>query len=80
MALRRDWNRFQQGKTDVAISAIVKDLNASIRGGVRYTLLDPSPAAFMGLDKIYSKGYRNEIKPSPKLRELEMPIHTCHFG
>ena len=34
----------------------------------------------MALDKIYPKGYRNEIKPSPKLSELEMPIHTCHFG
>jgi len=80
VALRRDWNNFQQGNTDVAISAIAKDLNASVRGDVRYTLLDPSPAAFMALDKIYPKGYRNESKPSPNLRELEVPILICHFG
>ncbi len=61
VALRRHWNTFKQDKIDVVIaalgSAIGKDLNVSVPGGVRHLSLDPSPAAFMGLDKTYPKGY-----------------------
>jgi TRAP transporter TAXI family solute receptor len=83
VALRQHWTMFKQGKIDMVIaaigSAIVKDMNANISGGVRFIPLDSDPAAFARLDAIYPKGFLREVKPSPKFTGVLEPLQILHF-
>lgn len=49
IGLRQHWNSFKQGKVDVVIAAVgtgaVKDMNAKIKGGIKYISLSDSPGA-----------------------------------
>ena len=83
VALRQHWDMFKQGKVDVVIGAIgaapIKDMNASISGGVRYLSLDPSSEAFARLNAIYPKGFLAKVEPNPRHTGVLQPIHTLFF-
>ena len=83
VALRQHWNAMKQGKIQVATaaigSAIVKDLIASISGGVRFISLDPSPAALARLNKLYPNSWIEPIPPSKKLIGFDGPLQALSY-
>ncbi len=83
VALRQHWNAMKQGKIQVATaaigSAIVKDLNASISGGVRFVSLDPSPEALARLNKLYPKSWIEPIPPNKKLVGFDKPLQALSY-
>ncbi len=82
-ALRQHWDAFKQGKVDVVIaavgSAILKDLEASIPGGVKYISFDTDEAATNRTLKFAPRTFLNEVTPAPNLVGVEEPVHVIHF-
>jgi TRAP transporter TAXI family solute receptor len=83
VALRQHWNLMKQGKTEVATaaigSAIVKDMNANIPGGVKFVSMRDDPAAVARVQKIYPKGWIEAIPPSPKLVGFDKPLNAISY-
>lgn len=83
VALRQHWNLFKQGKIDGVVAAIgsasVKDMNASIKGGVRYISLEKSSEAVKRTLAIYPKSKLRQVKPNPKLTGVLSPVNVLHF-
>ncbi len=83
VALRQHWNLFKQGKIDGVVAAIgsaaVKDMNASIKGGVRYVSLEDSSEAVKRTLAVYPKSKLRQVKPNPKLTGVLSPVNVLHF-
>ena len=65
---REGWNAFKQGKVDVALtgvgSGIMKEMNATISGGIRYVPFDDSPAASEMMLQQTPKTYFTVVEPA----------------
>lgn len=81
--LPQSWSALKEGKIDYAVAAIgtgaISEINASVRGGVRFISLDPSPDALARLQKVYPKSYLAEVKPAENLVGVVEPIYTLHY-
>lgn len=70
VALRQHWNMMEQGKIDAATavvgSGIIKKLNSTIDGGVKFLSLDTSAAGQDRLKKMLPGVYLTRVKPTPK--------------
>lgn len=83
IALRQHWNMFKQGKIDAVIgaagTAVIKDLNATMPGGVQYIPLPDTPEAVAAMQKYYPKSYMKVIQPAKPLVGIVKPTNTIHF-
>lgn len=84
VALRQHWNMFKQGKLDVAWGGIgaghVKDMNAKIKGGVRFLSLDASSDAAKRTLKFAPKTFILEVKPAKSLVGVLEPVNIIAFN
>lgn len=83
VGLRQHWNLMKQGKIDGATaaigSAIVKDMNANIPGGVRFVSLVNDAAALERLNKVYPKSWIEPIQPNKKLVGFDKPLNAISY-
>lgn len=77
VGLPQSWQIFKEGKVDMVISAVgtgaVKEMDASIDGGVRYISLNTDPEAVKALLKYFPRSYISEVKPEKGLTGLTEP-------
>lgn len=68
---REGWNKFKQGKADVALtgvgSGIMKEMNATVSSGVRFLPFDDSPAAMKAMLEKTPKTYFIDVEPEKGL-------------
>ena len=83
VALRQHWNMMEQGKIDAATavvgSGIIKKLNSTIGGGVKFLSLDNSPAAEGRLKKMLPGVYLTEVKPNAKFVAVKEPVNVLTY-
>ncbi|MAF47612.1 MAG: TAXI family TRAP transporter solute-binding subunit [Rhodospirillales bacterium] len=81
IGLRQHWNAFKQGKVDVVIGAVgsgaIKDMNAKVKGGVKYVSLSQGTKAAT-LKHIPKTGFR-EVKPAKPLVGVLKPTTIIAF-
>jgi TRAP transporter TAXI family solute receptor len=83
VALAAGFNAFKEGKIDAMIAAVgsapVKELNASISGGVRFIdVLDSPEAVKRGLVSA-PRTFVAEVKPRPNLAGIDKPTKVFAF-
>ncbi len=80
---REGWNAFKQGKVDVALtgvgSGIMKEMNATIPGGIRYIPFDDSPAAGKRMLEQTPKTYFLVVEPAPGLDGVVAPTKLAVY-
>ena len=80
---REGWNAFKQGKVDVALtgvgSGIMKEMNATISGGIRYVPFDDSPAASEMMLQQTPKTYFTVVEPAPGLDGVVAPTKLAVY-
>ena len=80
---REGWNAFKQGKVDVALtgvgSGIMKEMNATISGGIRYIPFDDSPAAGKRMLEQTPKTYFLVVEPAPGLDGVVAPTKLAVY-
>ena len=80
---REGWNAFKQGKVDVALtgvgSGIMKEMNATISGGIRYVPFDDSPAAGEMMLQQTPKTYFTVVEPAPGLDGVVAPTKLAVY-
>lgn len=71
---REGWNKFKQGKADVALtgvgSGIMKEMNATVPSGVRYLPFDDSPAASKSMLQQSPRTFLIDVEPGPGIDGL----------
>jgi len=81
IGLRQHWNAFKQGKVDIAIGAvgagIIKNLNAKIKGGIKYIDLDPKMMKAT-LKHLPKTGFR-VVKPPKPFVGILAPVNIVAF-
>jgi TRAP transporter TAXI family solute receptor len=84
VGLRQHWNMFKQGKLDVAWGGIgaghVKDMNAKIKGGVKFLSLDTSAAATKRTLVHAPKTFFLNVKPAKPLVGVLKPVNVIGFN
>jgi hypothetical protein len=84
VGLRQHWNMFKQGKLDVAWGGVgaghVKDMNAKIKGGVRFLSLDSSPEATARTLKFAPKTFFLKVKPAKPFVGVLEPVTIVAFN
>lgn len=74
---------FKAGKVDIGTLPIgagaVTELNASVRGGVRYLTMDDSPAALARMHKVLPYVYTQVLEPSPARVGIREPITVMAY-
>ena len=84
VGLRQHWNMFKQGKLDVAWGGIgaghVKDMNAKIKGGVRFLSLDTSSSATKRTLSFAPKTFFINVKPAKPLVGVLEPVNVIGFN
>ncbi|MDP6173049.1 MAG: TAXI family TRAP transporter solute-binding subunit [Rhodospirillales bacterium] len=84
VGLRQHWNMFKQGKIDVAWGGIgaghVKDMNAKIKGGVRFLSLNDSPAAIKRTLKHAPKTFLLKVNPAKPYVGVKSPVNIIAFN
>jgi TRAP transporter TAXI family solute receptor len=80
---REGWNAFKQGKVDVALtgvgSGIMKEMNATISGGIRYVPFDDSPAASEMMLQQTPMSYFTVVEPGPGLDGVLAPTKLAVY-
>ena len=80
---REGWNAFKQGKVDVALtgvgSGIMKEMNATIPGGIRYIPFDDSPDAGKRMLEQTPKTYFLVVEPAPGLDGVVAPTKLAVY-
>ena len=80
---REGWNAFKQGKVDVALtgvgSGIMKEMNATISGGVRFIPFDDSPDARDRMLQQTPKTYLTVVEPGPGLDGVVAPTKLAVY-
>ncbi|MGB0631831.1 MAG: TAXI family TRAP transporter solute-binding subunit [Alphaproteobacteria bacterium] len=83
IALRQHWNAFKQGKIDVMVGAVgtgvLKEINAAVKGGIKYLTLDPSDEAVKRTVAVYPGSYLKVVKPAKPFTGVLEPVHVLHF-
>lgn len=83
IGLRQHWNGFKQGKIDAAWGGVgaghVRDMNAKIKGGVRFLSFDPSPAASKRSQKHAPNTAFLNVKPAKPLVGILAPTNILSF-
>lgn len=83
IGLRQHWNGFKQGKIDVVIAAIasapVRDMNAKIKGGVKYLSFDTASDARKRILKFAPKTFLVQVKPGKPFVGVLKPVHVMAF-
>ena len=83
VGLPQHWDAFKEGKIDFSVAAIgtgaISEMNAAIKGGVRFISLDNSPEALKRLTAVYPKSFLKQLEPSPTLVGVKEPIYTLHY-
>ena len=83
IGLPQHWESFKQGKIDVMVGAVgtgvLQEINASVKGGIKYLSLDPSDAAVKRALEVYPGSYLKVVKPAPPLTGVLEPVHVLHF-
>ena len=83
VGLPQHWRMFKEDKIDVVISAAgtgaVKEMDATVPGGVRYISLDTSPAAVKRMLAIYPRSYISEVKPAKGLTGVLEPVQMLFY-
>lgn len=83
IGLRQHWNAFKQGKIDAAWAAIgtgaVKDMNAKIKGGVRFLSLETSAAAAKATTKFAPKTFFIKVNPAKPFVGVMAPVNVLAF-
>ena len=83
IGLRQHWNAFKEGKIDVVVAAVgsgpVKDMNANVKGGVKYISLSSEPAAAAATLKIAPKTALLEVKPAKPFVGVLGPTNVVAF-
>jgi len=83
IGLRQHWDALKQGKIDVVSAAVgaaaIKDMNAKIKGGVRYVSFDASPAGRARILKHAPKTYLTLVNPAKPFTGVLEPVYTIAF-
>lgn len=83
VGLPQHWDLFKQGRIDVVIAAVgtgaVKEMDATIDGGVRYVSLDTSEEAVKRTVAIYPKSYLAPVSPGPGLAGVKEPTQVLNY-
>lgn len=83
VGLPQHWRMFKEGKLDVVISAVgtgaVKEMNATVPGGVRYISLDTSDEAVKRMLAIFPRSYVSEVKPGKGLTGVLEPVKILFY-
>ena len=83
VALRQHWNMMEQGKVDAATavvgSGIIKKLNSTISGGVKFLSLDSSPVAEGRLKKMLPGVYLTKVKPTAKFVAVRESVNVLTY-
>jgi len=83
VAVRQHWDFLKQGKivaaTGVVGSGIVKELNASVSGGIRFLSMERSPAGLTRVSKILPGIEILPVKPNPHFVGIEGPINVLAY-
>ncbi len=83
VGLRQHWNLLKQGKIDAATAAVgsgpVKDMNASISGGVKFVSMRNTPASRAAVLAIYPKSWIETIQPNKKLVGFDKPLNALSY-
>ena len=83
IGLRQHWNAFKEGKLDVVVAAVgsgpVKDMNAKVKGGVKYLSLSREPTAVEATLKIVPKSGLREVKPAKPFVGVLGPTNVIAF-
>ncbi len=83
IGLRQHWNGFKQGKTDAAWGGIgaghVRDMNAKIKGGVRFLSFDNSPAGLKRVHKYAPHTQFLSVKPAKPFVGVMSPTNILAF-
>jgi len=77
----RMWNSFKQGTTDMTVvvvgSKTNREMDATIKGGVRF--LSFAPASLAGMQAWMPGMYLTEVQPSPKLPGVEAATNVMTY-
>jgi uncharacterized protein len=83
IGLRQHWNGFKQGKLDAAWGGVgaghVRDMNAKIKGGVRFLSFDTSPAAAKRTRAFAPNTHFLAVKPAKPLVGVLAPTNILAF-
>lgn len=83
IGLRQHWNGFKQGKIDVAWGGVgaghVRDMNAKIKGGVRFLSFDASPAGLKKTRVHAPNTHFLNVKPAKPLVGIMAPTNILAF-
>ncbi len=83
IGLRQHWNAFKEGKLDVVVGAVgsgaIKDMNAKIKGGVKYVSLSREPGAAEATLKHIPKTGFLEVKPAKPFVGVLGPTNVIAF-
>jgi TRAP transporter TAXI family solute receptor len=83
IGLRQHWNGFKQGKIDAAWGGIgaghVRDMNAKIKGGVRFLSFDDSPDALARVHKHAPHTRFLTVKPAKPFVGIMKPTNVLAF-
>jgi TRAP transporter TAXI family solute receptor len=83
IGLRQHWNGFKQGKIDAAWGGIgaghVRDMNAKIKGGVRFLSFDDSPDALKRVHKHAPHTRFLTVKPAKPFVGVMTPTNVLAF-
>ena len=83
IALRQHWNAFKQGKLDMMIGAVgtgvLTEINAAVKGGIKYVSLDPSEEAVKRTLAVYPGSYLKVVEPAKPLTGVLEPVNVLHF-
>lgn len=83
IGLRQHWNAFKEGKIDVVVAAVgsgpIKDMNAKIKGGVKFISLSAESEAAKATLKIAPKTGLREVKPAKPFVGVLGPTNVVAF-
>lgn len=83
IGLRQHWNGFKQGKIDAAWGGVgaghVRDMNAKIKGGIRFLSFDDGPAASKRTQAFAPHTHFRVIKPAKPFVGIVEPSNILAF-
>lgn len=83
VGLPQHWDMFKQGRIDVVIAAAgtgaVKEMDATIDGGVRYVSLDASSEAVKRTVEVFPRSYLSVVDPAPGLVGVKEPVQMLSY-
>lgn len=81
--LQQAANEFRLGRVDIGVlpigAGVLQELNAQVKGGIRYLPMDSSPEALARLQRVLPVAYRTIARPSPANIGVIEPIPVMAF-